>query len=81
MKFIKLTSIKDSTDLYINIEHIGHMYEVKETSSYGSVDTPKHTVIGVTTHNNGGFKVKETVKEIIKLIGAKGYNGGILIEK
>jgi len=82
MKLIKLTSIsKDSTDFYINIECIGHMYEVKETISYGSVDTPKHTVVGVTTHNNGGFRVKETVKEIIKLIESKGFNGATLIEK
>jgi uncharacterized protein YlzI (FlbEa/FlbD family) len=68
MKLIKLTSIKNATDFYINIEHIGHMNEVNETISYGKVDTPKHTVVGVTTHNNGGFRVKETVEEIIQLI-------------
>lgn len=67
MRFIKLTSIaKDSTDYYINIDCIGHMNEVKETISHGL--SPKHTVVGVTTHNNGGFRVKETVKEIIQLI-------------
>jgi hypothetical protein len=81
MKLIKLTSLKDSGDIYINIEHIGHICEVKETILYGSVDTPNHTVIGVTTHNNGGFRVKETVKEITKLIESKGFNGGIIIEK
>ena len=74
MRLIKLTNLRDSDPIYVNPDQIGHMYEVKETSSYGSVDTPKHTVIGVTTHNNGGFKVKETVKEIIKLIDTtKGF--------
>jgi hypothetical protein len=27
-----------------------------------------HTLIGVTTHNNGGFRVKETPEEILELI-------------
>jgi hypothetical protein len=30
-------------------------------------------VVGVTTHNNGGFNVKETPEEIIELI-----NSGLL---
>lgn len=68
IQFIKVTSYKDKSPVYINPEMIGHMYEMPETRSYGSVDTPAHTVIGVTTHNNGGFKVTETVKEITKLI-------------
>jgi len=81
MKLIKLTSLRNSEDIYINIGCIGHMYEVAETSSYGSIDKPKHTKIGVITHNNGGFEVKETVKEIIKLVESRGFNGKILIEK
>ena len=66
MKLIKLTSINNTGDIYINVEHIGHMYEVKEKISYGRVEVEKHTVIGTVTHNNGGFKVKETVKLIVK---------------
>ena len=80
MKLIKLTSL-DSGSIYINVDYIGHIYEVEETSSYGRVTEPKYTRIGVTTHNNGGFKIKETPKEIIELIAAKGYNGATLIEK
>jgi hypothetical protein len=81
MKLIKLTSLRNSEDIYINIGCIGHMYEVAETKSYGSIDKPKHTKIGVITHNNGGFEVKETVKEITRIIESKGFNGGIIIEK
>jgi hypothetical protein len=47
---------------------IGHFYEVEETRSYGSIDKPKHTRIGVTTHNNGGFCAIESVEKILKLI-------------
>ncbi len=67
MKVIKLTNL-DKKPIYINVDMIGHFYEVEETSSYGSVDKPKHTTVGVTTHNNGGFKVIESVDQIIKLI-------------
>jgi len=66
MKLIKLTSINNTGDIYVNIEHIGHMYEVKEKISYGRVEVEAHTVVGTVTHNNGGFKVKETVKLIVK---------------
>jgi hypothetical protein len=79
MKLIKLTSLKGKEPIYINIEHIGHIYEVDETKSYGSVDTPAHTVIGVTTHNNGGFKVTESYVDIVKKIESKAYNGGTTI--
>ncbi len=71
MKLIRLTNLKDKT-IYINIEHIGHIYEVEETMSYGSIDKPKHTTIGVTTHNNGGFSVKESALEIINKINTLG---------
>ena len=57
MRLIKLTS-RSGGDIYINIEQIGDFYEAGKT----------HTVVGVTTHNNGGFKVKETPKEILELI-------------
>ena len=67
MKVIKLTNL-DKEPIYINVEHIGHFYEVVEKSSYGSIDKPKHTTVGVTTHNNGGFKVTESIEQILKLI-------------
>ena len=67
MKVIKLTNL-DKKPIYINVDMIGHFYEVVETSSYGSIDKPKHTRIGVTTHNNGGFSVTESVEKILKLI-------------
>ena len=48
---------------------IGHIWEAEEKMAYGRVETEKHTVIGVTTHNNGGFRVVESVDKILKLIG------------
>ena len=64
MWIIKVTSLKNKKPIYINIDMIGHFYEVEEEIKYGRVETPKHTVIGTTTHNNGGFKVTESIKEI-----------------
>jgi hypothetical protein len=78
MRLIKVTPLKGNIPIYININMIGHFYEVEETRSYGSVDKPKHTRIGVTTHNNGGFEVKESVKEISKLIVNAGNTLGSL---
>jgi hypothetical protein len=46
------------------------MYEVKEKIEYGKVSKPKHTRLGVVTHNNGGFEVKETPQEIMKKINS-----------
>ena len=67
MKIIKLTSLSGG-NIFINIEMIGHMYEVGQKMEYGRVTKEKHTRMGVITHNNGGFEVKETADEIIKLI-------------
>ena len=67
MKVIKLTNL-EKKPIYINVDMIGHFYEIEETRSYGSIDKPKHTRIGVTTHNNGGFCVTESVEKILKLI-------------
>ena len=67
MRIIKLTNLQQKP-IYINIDAIGHFYEVKEEIEYGRVKTEKHTRIGVTTHNNGGFSVIESVEEILKLI-------------
>jgi hypothetical protein len=44
------------------------MFRVPEKMSYGSIDEVEHTSVGVTTHNNGGFRVIEDVKQILKLI-------------
>ena len=57
MKTIKLTSATDGGKIYINIEQIGHYYDVKEKIVYSRVEKKAHTRIGVTTHNNGGFEV------------------------
>jgi hypothetical protein len=66
MKFIKLTSIEGGV-IVVNVEHIGHFYP----SKVATISSPKYkefTKVGVTTHNNGGFSVTETVDEIMKLI-------------
>ena len=57
MKIIKLTSATGGSDIYVNIDCMGHFYV-----------NGKHTLVGVTTHNNGGFRVKETPEEILELI-------------
>jgi hypothetical protein len=68
MRIIKLTSLHDKAPIYINIDVIGHIYEVKEEVKYGKIEKAKHTRIGALTHNNGGFSVVESVKEIFDLI-------------
>ena len=69
MRLIKVTSLQDKKPVSINIEMIGHIWEAEEKMAYGRVETEKHNVIGVTTHNNGGFRVVESVDKILKLIG------------
>jgi hypothetical protein len=72
MRTIKLTCM-DKSLVYINIEHIGHFYEILDKREDGNISEAKHTRVGVTTHNNGGFKVIESADKIIKLINdAKG---------
>lgn len=56
--FIKLTTVAGN-EIRIKIDHIGHYYDS---------NTDKITIVGVTTHNNGGFKVKQTSEEIDELI-------------
>ena len=68
MHVIKVTSLSTKKPIYININMIGHFFEVEEKRSYGAIDKPKYTRIGVTTHNNGGFEVKESVDKILELI-------------
>jgi len=67
MKIIKLTSV-DKSAIYINVEHIGHFYEIADKMEYGRVTETKHTRVGVVTHNNGGFKVIESVDKILKML-------------
>ena len=57
--FIRLTSTADGKQIFVNINHIGHFYNMSKEIG---------TNLGVTTHNNGGFKVMETPEEIAKLI-------------
>ena len=81
MWVIKVTSLQDKKPIYINIDMIGHFYEVEEKMQYGRIETPKYTVIGTTTHNNGGFKVTESIEEIAKrLINAGNGLANILKE-
>jgi hypothetical protein len=67
MKFITLTSIGGGV-IVVNVTHIGYLYHIKDEVMYGKITKEGHTRLGVTTHNNGGFSVKETVDEIISLI-------------
>jgi nitrogen regulatory protein PII-like uncharacterized protein len=68
MKLIKLTSTAKNDKypaIYINVEQIGSIYQLyKEEYGVGKLETR----VGVTTHNNGGFSVRETPEQIIKLI-------------
>jgi len=66
MKIIKLTSKTTGGPIYINVDAIGHFYSNRDK------DTDEFlTVVGVTTHNNGGFKVREDAEQILKMIKAK----------
>jgi hypothetical protein len=68
MKIIKVTSLKDKSSIYVNVEQIGDFYIVPEKMNYGRVVEVEHTRLGVTTHNNGGFSIVETPEALIKLI-------------
>lgn len=69
MKFITLkTYSKKPTamkTIVVNVASIGHVYETEKTE-YGTIE--KYTVVGTTCHNNGGFHVTNSLKEIMKLI-------------
>lgn len=67
-KFIQVTSLSNGRKILVNVKHIGHCIAVEEKIEYGRVEKPEHTSLGVTTHNNGGFAVKESVDEILKMI-------------
>jgi hypothetical protein len=68
MHVIKVTSLHTKTPIYINIDMIGHFYEVEAEINLGKITKEKHTVIGSITYSNGGFKVLESLKEIAQLI-------------
>lgn len=68
MDFIKLTNLNDKQPIFINPAFIGHIFEEPEKFNYGRVEKGAHTVVGCTTHNNGGFKVTETAKQIFEKI-------------
>jgi hypothetical protein len=63
MKYIELTAL-NGKKIYVNIDEIGHFYDTPE----GEKQTEKQTIVGVTTHNNGGFRVTETSKQIYDMI-------------
>jgi hypothetical protein len=64
--FIELTRISDSTKVSVNAKMIGDISE-EEDFNFGKTNV-KYTRVGHLTHNNGGFKVKESKQEIFKLI-------------
>ena len=66
MRLIKLTPFHSKTPIYINVDMIGYLSEVEETE-YTRI-TKKYTSVGHLTHNNGGFRVIESIKEIFDLI-------------
>jgi hypothetical protein len=68
MKIIKVTSLKDKSSIYVNVEQIGHFYIVPEKMNYGRVEEVEHTKLGITTHNNGGFAITETPEKLMELI-------------
>jgi hypothetical protein len=72
MKIIALTSNVDGKLLYINVDTIGHVYDVVKKVQYE--EDKKFTKVGTTCHNNGGFEVMENAKTILKMINDDKYN-------
>jgi len=66
MKLIKLISFNTKMPIYINVEMIGSLSEVAEKEH--NREPKKYTNVGHLTHNNGGFKVIESIDKILKLI-------------
>jgi hypothetical protein len=61
MKFIKLTECyKEPKDIYINVEMIGAIHQAS--------DRRNTTCLKHLSHNNGGYYIKETPIEILRLI-------------
>lgn len=57
IKFVKLTSNNNNQPIYLNIDMIGDI-----------IESDGYTRVGHLTHNNGGFKVREEVEEVLELI-------------
>jgi hypothetical protein len=72
MKIIALTSNSTGETIYINIDTIGHIYDVVKKVRYE--EDKIYTKVGTTTHNNGGFEVMENAKTILKMISDDKYN-------
>jgi hypothetical protein len=66
-KFITLTSISKNIEIFVNVDYIGHLYRIPEHTKCG-VESPGYTKVGVVTHNDGGFVVKESVDEVMEKI-------------
>ena len=68
-KFIELT-LMNGVKVHINVDHIGHLYETQESTYNRESYKIDVTVVGTTTHRNGGHYVTETVQEILNLINS-----------
>lgn len=67
-KFIKLHSFADKKPIYVNMDLLGHFYEVPEDTDRYNRKVGGFTRVGVVTHNNGSFEVVESVTKIVSLI-------------
>jgi len=67
LRLIKLTARHNDKPFFLNVDMIGDIMDVEDHVEYGKVK-PRYTRVGHLTHNNGGFNVNETAKEIFKLI-------------
>jgi hypothetical protein len=72
MKIIALTSNATGEIIYINVDTIGHIYDVEKKNTHGEI--LHYTKVGTTTHNNGGFEVLEDAKEILQMISDDKFN-------
>ena len=68
VSFIELTS-RHGSKIFINPQMVGHVYQEIETGNYsGEKEGRAITIIGMLTHNNGGFKVLETPEDVLHKI-------------
>ena len=72
MGFITLTSASTNTPIHINVDHIGHVHGVEAEYNGAHLMKDAYTSVGVTTHNNGGFRVIESDEQVMKLIRLQG---------
>lgn len=68
MRFIKLTSFSTKTPIYVNVDHIGHVFSVEARYEGASLMKDVYTRVGVTTHNNGGLSVIESAEQVMELM-------------